>query len=329
MRGLVAFVRGEYGESLDWSRRQVSNAGRLGDPDAEAYVYESAVSPAVACGKFEEARAYAVRHDEVTQPLSAHHRLHGVSHVLLLEEMLGNWSAAIGLQDRVEAAVIVSVATPCVLNARSLLVCALARAYRADDGEARRLEREAAKYAMAGYGTVLDTPRLQLALHRGDLAAVESLLGEPAVRASNWFYLSSMAAHLDGLAALGEVARVEAEAARVLRRGRISSRSRSGRSGSCAATTSSCAGGGTVRSAWPRVARSAHPRLGLVLPVVGQELDVVEPRLGSGDGDEDGVLLAGRPERPRRLRSDAHRCPGLDVDDVALEPARARPEMRK
>jgi class 3 adenylate cyclase len=219
VRGLVAFVLGEYEESLGWSRRRVSIAGGLGDPDAEAYVYAAAVSPAVACGELEEARAYAVRQDEVTQPLSAHHRMHGVSGVLELEEMVGNWSAAIELQERVEAAVAANVATPCVRNARSLLVCALAHAYRGEDGEACRLEREAAKYAMTGYGTVLDTPRLQLALHRGDLATVESLLGEPAVRTSNWFYLSSMAAHLDGLAALGEAGRVEAEAARVLRSG--------------------------------------------------------------------------------------------------------------
>jgi len=219
VRGLVAFVLGEYEESLGWSRRRVSLAGGLGDPDAEAYVYAAAVSPAVACGELEEARAYAVRQDEVTQPLSAHHRMHGVSGVLELEEMVGNWSAAIELQERVEAAVAANVATPCVRNARSLLVCALAHAYRGEDGEACRLEREAAKYAMTGYGTVLDTPRLQLALHRGDLATVESLLGEPAVRSSNWFYLSSMAAHLDGLAALGEAGRVEAEAARVFRPG--------------------------------------------------------------------------------------------------------------
>ena len=72
---------------------------------------------------------------------------------------------------------------------------------------------------MTGYGTVLDTPRLLLALHRGDLETVESLLGEPAVRASNWFYLSSMAAHLDGLAALGAREHVEREAARTLQPG--------------------------------------------------------------------------------------------------------------
>ena len=142
--------------------------------------------------------------EEVTRGLSPHHRLHGVSATLELEELLGNWDAASGLQPRVETAVAENIATPCVRNQRSLLVCALARAYLGDDEEAKRLEHEAEAHGMTGYGTVVGTPRLQLALHRGDLATVESLLGEPAVRRSNWFYLSSMAAHLDGLAALGK-----------------------------------------------------------------------------------------------------------------------------
>jgi hypothetical protein len=58
-----------------------------------------------------------------------------------------------------------------------------------------------------------------LALHRRDLAAVPSLLGNPAVRTSNWFYLSAMAAHLDALAALGDHERVEAEATPALQPG--------------------------------------------------------------------------------------------------------------
>jgi hypothetical protein len=91
-------------------------------------------------------------------------------------------------------------------------VCALAHAHLGNEAESRRLEERGEENAMTGYGTVLDTPRLQLALRRGDLAKVESLLGEPAVRSSNWFYLSSMAAHLDGLAALGKRERVEKEA---------------------------------------------------------------------------------------------------------------------
>jgi len=219
VQALVAFVRGSYEESLEWCRRRTAIAGELGDPDAEAYAYAAAVNPAVACGEIDEARRYAALQDEVTRPLSPHHRLHGISGRLELEELIGNWRGVVELQERVEKAVVENRATPCVRNARSLLVCALAHAHLGDEEELERLEREGEAHSMTGYGTVLDTPRLHLALHRHDLSALESLLGEPAVRSSNWFYLSSMAGHLDGLAALGARERIEQEAKRALRPG--------------------------------------------------------------------------------------------------------------
>ena len=150
--------------------------------------------------------------EEITRRLSPHHHLHGVSHHLMLEELLGNWEAASQLQQRVEAAVAANTATPCVLNERSLLVCALARAHLGDEEEARRLEQEAQPQRMAGYGAMQDTPHVQLALLRKDLATVQSLLSEPGVRRSTLPYLASMATHLDGLAALGEREHVEADA---------------------------------------------------------------------------------------------------------------------
>jgi class 3 adenylate cyclase len=216
VRGLRAFAAGDYDEALEWHSRRLSLVGAIADPDHQADIYGNAIAPAVARGRLEEARRYAVAHDEVTAALSPHHRLHGISACLELEELLGDWDAASRLQQRVEEAVAANVATPCVRNQRSLLVCALARAHLGDDDEARRLEAEAEAHGMTGYGTVLDTPRVQLALQRGELAAVESLLGEPAVRRANWFYLSSIATHLDGLAALGERARVEAVASGLL-----------------------------------------------------------------------------------------------------------------
>ena len=216
VQGLMAFASGDYDEAAEWSRRRLSLVGEIDDPDHQADIYAGAIAPAVARGQLDEARRYAVSHEDVTRRLSPHHRLHGVSASLELEELVGNWEDASRLQQRVEAAVAANVATPCVRNQRSLLVCALARTYLGDEEEARRLEQEAEAHAMSGYGTVLDTPRVQLALQRGDLAAVQSLLGEPGVRRSNWFYLSSMATHMDGLAALGEGARVEAEAGRLL-----------------------------------------------------------------------------------------------------------------
>jgi Arc/MetJ family transcription regulator len=134
----------------------------------------------------------------------------------MLEELLGNWEAASRLQQRVEDAVAANTATPCVLNERSLLVCALARAHLGEEEEARRLEQEAEPHRMTGYGAMQDTPHVQLALLRNDLEAVPSLLSEPGVRRSTRPYLSSMATHLDGLAALGDREHVEADANRLL-----------------------------------------------------------------------------------------------------------------
>ena len=216
VRCLTAFAAGAYDEAAEWADRRLSLVDEIDDPDHKQDIYYTALAPAVARGHFDEARSCAMSHDDVTRRLSPHHRLHGVSSSLMLRELLGDWDGACRLQPRVEDAVAANAESPCVFDARSLLVCALARAYRGEEAEARRLEQEAEVHLMIGYGTVQDAPRVQLALLRDDLEAVESLLTEPGVRRSSWHYLSSMATHLDGLAALGERARVEAEESRLL-----------------------------------------------------------------------------------------------------------------
>jgi hypothetical protein len=135
---------------------------------------------------------------------------------LEIEQMLGHWDAVRMLQRRVEDAVAANAGTPCSLGPRSLLVCAVARLHAGDDAGAARLERAAGEYDLEGYGTVIDTPRLRLALLRGDREQAESLLGRPAIRRTNWVYLWSMATHLDALAALGWRRRLEEEATPLL-----------------------------------------------------------------------------------------------------------------
>ena len=213
---MTAFAAGDWDDAAEWARRRVSLVDEIDDPDHQQDIYSSAFAPAVARGQFDEGRRYSRSGEEINRRLSPHHRLHGVGQSLLLEELLGDWEAASRLQPRVEDAVAANIATPCVLNERALLVCALARAYLGDEEEARRLEQEAGAHRMTGYGPMQDAPRVQLALHRNDLVAVESFLGEPGVRRSTTYYLSSMATHLDGLAALGERERVETEADRLL-----------------------------------------------------------------------------------------------------------------
>ncbi len=213
---LTAFAAGDWDDAADWARRRVFLVDEIDDPDHQQDIYTGAFAPVVACGEFDEGRNYSRSVEEINRRLSPHHRLHGVGQSLVLEELLGDWGAASRLQPRVEDAVAANVATPCVLNERALLVCALARAYLGDEEEACRLEQEAGAHRMTGYGPLQDAPRVQLALHRNDLGAVESLLGEPGVRRATTYYLSSMATHLDGLAALGDRERVEAEAGRLL-----------------------------------------------------------------------------------------------------------------
>ena len=213
---LTAVAAGDWDEAADWARRRVSLVDEIDDPDHQQDIYSGALTPAVALGRFDEGRRYSRAGEEITRPLSPHHRLHGVGLNLVLEELLGDWEAVRRLQTRVEDAVTANIATPCVLNERALVVCALACAYLGDEEEARRLEQEAGANRMTGYGPLQDAPRVQLALHRNDLAAVESLLGEPSVRRATTYYLSSMATNLDGLAALGERERVETEAGKLL-----------------------------------------------------------------------------------------------------------------
>ena len=98
-------------------------------------MYAAGVNPAVACGELGEARRYTLREQEVTRPSRPHHRLHGISGVLELEELLGDWPAALALQDAVQQAVAENRATPCIRNSRSLLVCALAHAHLGNEVE--------------------------------------------------------------------------------------------------------------------------------------------------------------------------------------------------
>jgi class 3 adenylate cyclase/tetratricopeptide (TPR) repeat protein len=208
-QSLRAFREGASVEALEWQRKRVALIDEIYDPDHRADIYFSATGPAIAAAHFEEARRYADSLTEIVRELSPHHRLHGAAVQVMVAELLGDWDAVGRLQPRVEEAVARNAGTPCVLEGRTLLVCALACAYRGDDEDAHRLEVEADAHRMTGYGTTQDTPRIRLALLRDDLDAAASLLGDPGIRRSNWSYLSAVATHLDALAALGDRARVE------------------------------------------------------------------------------------------------------------------------
>jgi hypothetical protein len=169
--------------------------------------------------------------------LTPHHRIHGLAVQTELEELVGGWDAILGFRDRVETVVLGNRDTPCMRSPRILLVSALAALQRGDPEQAAGLEALAEEFEVSGFGHTIDTPRIRLALVRGELGTVERLVAEPLPDRGwhrAWLLLSTQSARLDALAALGR--RDEVEAWPAPRPGTYPSRSSSVRWRSCAGT---------------------------------------------------------------------------------------------
>jgi class 3 adenylate cyclase len=212
-RGSTFFAEGNVRESLAWMQRRLDLVAEISDPDHVADIYEDAIPSFVATGQLSDARRLAGEHRAVVDPLSAHHRVHGVAVLLETEEAAGGWDAALALAPRTEAAVDANLETPCVRNARSLLVTALAAGYNGDWELSDRLESRAGKVAMAANGFVLAAPRARLAILRGRLEELEALLPE-LEQTWMWCGLQNAAARLDAMATLGDRKQLEAEGER-------------------------------------------------------------------------------------------------------------------
>ncbi len=213
-RSMASFADGDFETALSWSKRGLGALEDISDPDHVADIYELAISAHCAAGELDEARRLAIAHEAVVEPLTDHHRLHGVAVLLEVDETRGDWEHALGLADQTEARVEANLDTPCVRNARSLLVVALAAAYLGDESTARRFERRAAEITPEGYDYMLAAPRTRLALLRGELDDVDALVAPADLAAGQtWFVLQSVAARLDALGVAREREKLEREAA--------------------------------------------------------------------------------------------------------------------
>jgi class 3 adenylate cyclase len=218
-RTATAFADNDYAESLRWAQRRLELVDDIGDPDHLADLYEMTIPTFCVVGRFAEARAFAAIHDELVANLSIHHRLHGVAVLLEVEEVAGGWDRVLLLADRTVSSVAENLSTPCIRNARSLLVTALAAAYAGNGNEADSFERRAEEVATEGYDFILAAPRARLALCRGEvdraLALLPPIEDDRAV-GQTWFALQTETARLDALAAGRDRSTVERIAARFL-----------------------------------------------------------------------------------------------------------------
>jgi class 3 adenylate cyclase len=217
-RGWLAFGNHDYDGALLWGERSLELVDDITDPDHVADIYEFVIPSFCGSGKLDEARRLVAVHNDVVERLTPHHRLHGASVFLEVEELLGAWDRILAAADRTRAAVDENLDTPCIRNARSLLVTAVAAAQRGETAVAAELEARAAEIALEGYDFVLSAPRARLALQRGEVdVALACVAPGQALRVG--FALQNVTARLDALTAARDRRSVEAEAEQFLRPG--------------------------------------------------------------------------------------------------------------
>ena len=218
-RADVAIAAGRYDDARPIVERRLEVISRIPDPDHRADALWAAVPAYLGQGRFDDARRIASLHDEVASVLTPHHRLHAVAVLLEVEQLAGAWERIRELTPRAEDAE-ASNNTRCLHNRLALLVCALAHAYLGDEDEARRLERHSEASGVDHYGRTESL--IWLALHRGELGRVESLLEElerPKSSLIRSRKFAPVAARLDALAALGSEEMVERDAPPLARPG--------------------------------------------------------------------------------------------------------------
>jgi hypothetical protein len=211
---LTSYAVGDYEQAYANSHRRLELSGRITDPDHLAHMRESGVPACLGLARFAEARELAREYVEIAAELTPHHQLHGVALQVEVEELAGEWEAVRALEPAVERAVAANLATPCIRNARSLLVCAVARERLGEREASLILEGEAAELEPEARNARLALPKIQIALLRGELDRIEALLAEPvgAGASNTWFLVAWLATRLLAMAALGDLRGVEEEA---------------------------------------------------------------------------------------------------------------------
>ena len=219
-QGHAAFAAADYDAALTWSERLLELVDQITDPDHIADIYEAAIPAFCVLGRFSDARRLAALHGAVVEPLSPHHRLHGVAIPLEVQELCGEWDMIAAGADRTATVVDANLSTPCIRNSRSLLVTALALAYTGDSKAAESFEEHAEEVATEGYDFILAAPRARLALVRGESDQAATLVPPfDDQHIKTWFALPTATARLDALAAACDRDALEHEAPQFLHAG--------------------------------------------------------------------------------------------------------------
>ncbi|HUG64298.1 MAG TPA: adenylate/guanylate cyclase domain-containing protein [Gaiellaceae bacterium] len=202
---IACMQSGRYDAAAEGAARILTLLDQVADPgNRETLIENTALRVAAATGRFDEARRFSELVSDIVQDLTPHNRLHAAAYSVEIEELTANWDRIRELEARVERAVQDNLDTPCVRNARSLLVCALAETAQGDHARAQRFVELASSAGMEGHDRELTAPRLRMALLRGDVTEARRLVDEyerPTLRFM--FDMAGATAWFDAAAALG------------------------------------------------------------------------------------------------------------------------------
>ena len=212
--GYERLKAGDAEAALTAAQRSFDLLDEIADPEEAVETHELMVHITLTLGRMAEARRLATEHADLVEPLSSHHRVHGIALTLELEELAGGWETVCSLRERTERVIAANAGTPCGRHARSFLIQAIAHEHLGESGEARRLERLAGDSTIGGSRTGLVSLRARLALARGDLEAASCAVHPAELSQRGWWWWGQTAAiaYLDTRAAIGARDDVEAVA---------------------------------------------------------------------------------------------------------------------
>jgi tetratricopeptide (TPR) repeat protein len=222
--GYACLNDGRYAEALEWTQRSVDLLDRIANPEEAVEAHEQMVLACVSLGRIRDARRFARVHDELVQPLTTHHRAHGISLLLEVGDIFGEWDSVLDLRVRTEETIAANVETPCGRDMRNFYVQAVAHEIAGRPREARRFEQLAEELVRDLEGRDLGTLRARLALARGDPQRALEMIRDPSTPGRHlwwWFRLPAITAYLDVQAMTGARDEVERVAELVLGGGNV------------------------------------------------------------------------------------------------------------
>ena len=219
-RGYAALNASDFTGAYEATLESVELLDQLENREEAVEATEQLAIAAAALGRVEEVRRLVAANSELVEPLSPHHRVHGVALQLETGTLFGEWDAISAERARTERLIEANHGTPCGRHANAYYMQALAHQRLGLADEAWRLDAAAEQRLGDAQSPNPSAIRAMLSLARGDLDTARAQIQDPdllrTVQGWWWYSLPTSIAYLDIHTAADAREEVERRAAAVL-----------------------------------------------------------------------------------------------------------------